>query len=787
MKCYQLNFDENAILSEEMKSLLNTLCGIQNDGDLLNTGFTIGIISDSGKLKFYCLVDDDFESVLKQKLNTVYPELEFNPYDISIIENKLKTNSKFCKMRLKYDNSKKLQTQNQEKTFMNNILNSIYTKDKNYTSIVEISLKPIPTYSKKIKNTINKSEIKEKIKDNINKENINKAAIKGTKFVAKTSLKCIGFLLDSILSTDTKPSYSSYEKYKQTAKEEDKALDFNYSVSIKIAVHGKESSENELTIRLKNISGVFSQLNFTNMFMITPTDHSDMFTRNRHGMLLTTNEINQFLYLPPKQILDNVVGSSGTKILIDRNVPEEGIVIGLTLEEKNIAIPTPPIILTSSRYSEIYKQYSKQIEDIVKPRLAMGLPGTGKSEWIVNYAINCLKRGLPFILMDPKYDTQKRLIESLTVEQLATVDFLDLGDLVYPPALNIFRRRKDNDPTENGLITSSFVSYMKKQFDRSWGYNLERMIQMTTDAILLDDVSTLTEFYWMLNEEVYRTTIIEILKSKIQDPNTENKSRLKQLLKYWVDYQEKYKKNPLTISKEIEPVMNKIGVFIGNRFINAIVSQRQSYDFRKTGDKARSVIINVPEGIINPQNMALLCGFVNKAIWMDYQSRDDIELCDRYPVQWIIDEAHTVIDDEFVGILQKGRSRRLGITLITQTLASLDMKGVNMSSIISDNCKSKMIFKIGYMDARNLCDEFNPLVAKDLSECPDYHFYSKVLLPDGTVSKPFFVYPLPIAPKLRNYDEYKNTHRSGRLKIGQIEDEIDNRLESFSVAAELMK
>lgn len=474
------------------------------------------------------------------------------------------------------------------------------------------------------------------------------------------------------------------------------------------------------------------------------------------------------------------------------------------MNNTTVCLPTPNDILTVNKYHDIYFKLStitttdpnKVFEDIknsqiidnlVKHRLIMGGQGSGKSEFVTTLAINGLKRGVPFILMDPKFDTQKRLIESIPDEYIDSIEFLDLGDLLYPPALNIFRKRKDNDPTENSLIVTSFISYMKKQFDRSWGYNIERTLQMTTDAILLDDTSTMSEFYFMLTEQTYRQAIIEVIKAKLSEPHVDNKSRLKQLLKYWSDYEARYEKNPISTNKEIEPIMNKIGSFIGNRFINAIVSQRESYDFKKAGDMGKSVIINIPEGIINQDNMALLSGFISKAIWADYQSRDDTEMAKRYPVQWLIDEAHTMIDSEIVGIMQKARSRRLGLNLITQTLASLDMRGTKISDIIMDNCKTKLIFKIGYVDARILCDEFAPLTTKDLSDCPDYHYYGRILLPNGTISKPFYAHaPMP-APVLRSYDNYKENHRSGKLTIGQIEDDIEDRLERFKIANELIE
>ena len=180
--------------------------------------------------------------------------------------------------------------------------------------------------------------------------------------------------------------------------------------------------------------------------------------------------------------------------------------------------------------------------------------------------------------------------------------------------------------------------------------------------------------------------------------------------------------------------------------------------------------------------MSLLSGFVTKAIWTDYQSRDDMDMARRYPVQWLIDEASTIVDDEIVDIMQKARSRRLGLTLITQTLASLNMRGTNIGDIIADNCKTKLIYKIGARDASYMVNEFAPLTIKDFTDCPDYHFYGKILLPDGRVSKPFFAKsPMPHSV-IRNYDTYKQNHRSGKMTINEIEEDIDSRLERFLIA-----
>lgn len=779
MLCYEVNNYSNIKLKEtgmQIKAFLNNLCNIPND-DIVNSSFSIMFVGTEGKLKIYLTLNESVKDILVKNFKLMYSDLELKDYEFNDIKSKFTNNCRFQKIGLKYnDVEKRLYSDEPQNVFMENLINSIYSKDEEYNSIMIINLNPIS----KISNN-----------SNINKKNkkVSKHLLNATKFL----LECINY---------SEEQDKNKKKELEIKKDEINDIQYEYDVSIYVGVsNNNKYDEKELIRKLRLITSMFAQLNKVNMYLPQSTNFNEAFNNDKkYNMRLYSSEIYQFLFLPDEDILSNVLGATDTKMVFDKNVPTEGLFIGKQCDNTiPVCFATPTEIININNYKSIYnKDYlciktskndnSKRniknyniIDNLSKSTLIMGLQGTGKSEIINSKAINGLKRGIPFILIDPKFDTQKRLIESIPEEYIDNIDFLDLGDLLYPPALNIFRKRKENDSTENSLITTSFLSYMRKQFDRSWGYNIERMLQMTTDAVLLDDTTTMSEFYWMLTEENYRKAIIEVIKSKLDEPECDNKSRLKQLLRYWQDFQARYEKNAATVNKEIETVMNKIGMFIGNRFISAIVSQRKSYDFKASGDMGKSVIVNLPEGIISKDNMNLLAGFVNKAIWADYQSRDDMDMDERLPVQWLIDEAHTIIDDEFVGILQKSRSRRLGLTIITQTLASLDMRGDKISSIVTDNCKTKLIFKIGYGDAKSLVDEFAPLQTSDLTNCPDYHYYGKMLLPDGRVSKPFFANAPSMAPVLRNYDEYKKNHRSGKLKISEIEDDIEDRLDRFRV------
>src|SRR6185312_7400763 len=114
----------------------------------------------------------------------------------------------------------------------------------------------------------------------------------------------------------------------------------------------------------------------------------------------------------------------------DKDIPSSGIVFGRSPQQDNKLVAFPMKTISVEKYDEIYEQYEKLIDNLCKPRLVLGQMGTRKSEWIVNYALSLVNAGLSVILVDPKNDTQERLIESIPENKINKIDYLNLGDLV---------------------------------------------------------------------------------------------------------------------------------------------------------------------------------------------------------------------------------------------------------------------------------------------------------------------------------------------------------------------
>jgi hypothetical protein len=279
----------------------------------------------------------------------------------------------------------------------------------------------------------------------------------------------------------------------------------------------------------RSISSVFNDLDDKNKLRPVKVNFNAIIEREVHNKnnILNVSELSQFAQLPNKYVSTDGVTKTSVKTPYDKNIPSDGLVFGHSPQQnnKNIAFPMIPISL--EKYDEIYVDNEKLIDNLCKPRLVLGQMGTGKSEWIINYTISLIKSGVGVVLVDPKNDTQKRLIESIPDEYIDKVDYLDLGDLVFPPSLNLLKKRNHGDQTEASLIVQSLINFFKKEFGRSWGFAMQQLIMMTGNMIILDEISSLYEFQLMLTSKDYREKMIKKVETMLSEDNCKGKTMLK--------------------------------------------------------------------------------------------------------------------------------------------------------------------------------------------------------------------------------------------------------------------
>lgn len=765
------NTDSNKI--SEVENFWSNVNGFQTEGTMFKEGespkLSFEILSDNGGASFFFSIPKKYKNIMIKKLNAVYPYIdvtEVNKDPVSFL-NDIKEDEyvSACELVFTENPMLSIKTKGAEKTFLNNLLNTINHFEEDEITMIQIMMKPLP------ENWSHRKII------NIRRGFRGKhPALVISLFIMEIIIKSLTLVVD-ILFTKGELNKS----FKVTSKEEkneniDKDSKQNkpcFNVSIRIATKSKDKIVADQIV--KSVATVFKDFDDKNKLRPISINIRPMIERsiNKKSEVFSVTELSQMAHLPNKNVSADNVSRVGVKTPYDKEIPNKGIIFGISPQQNNRSLAFPMTIISNKNYKETYEQHEKIIDNICKPRLVLGQMGTGKSEWIINYALNLIKYGVSVILVDPKNDTQKRLIESIPDDCLDKIDYLDLGDLIYPPALNLLRRRNPGDPTEISLIVQSLINFFKKEFSRSWGFAMQQLIMMTGNAILLDEVASLYEFQLMLTNKDYREKIIKKIENILNEPKSTGKTMMKELLQFWKQFHMMSEKEQM---ERIKSTMNKIGVFMSNRIIRAIVSQRESYDFRKAGDNGKITIVNIPDGELGDENTRLLASFINKAVWLDFRSRTNIPISSRYPTVWLIEEAHMIMDEEFVPVLTQSRGYRLGVTILTQGLTNFDNKGMKeLRDLILTNCKNKIVFRVGPQDAGMLVEEFAPLTRYDLMNCPDYHFYSKILLDGGKVSNTFYGRSLDVAPVLRSYDIFKENHRFGKLTIDEIENQLDER------------
>lgn len=747
---------------------MNSLYGLQFTNDELQSPiFTFGMVSKAEETILYMVIPLDYESIFKKKYAAVDQYIQFDDMDDPMSELILgKGHLEGYEMRLVHkDADKFLKNTDAHARFMGNMVNAMNNCDTEDISIYEVSMR---SSSSKVVTSYNSK--------------IMKGLVCGTRIgIDGIRWGLNNLVLSEPIKTGKEKSgkKDSDKPEKQESPKQEESLRFNTNIRvISCSADAKVAIDN-----VKGMAAVFSDLSKSNSLVPFKIKEDAILIRDMQNWdSITTSELVQFVHLPDKTVGSENMDISNCKKVYDRDVPTEGVLFGNTGPNLDTPACFPMYPVSTETFTKFYPDIHKYIDNFSKPRLFLGQQGTGKSEAIINYVIACIMLGISIIVVDPKNDTQQRLIESIPEIYLHKLDYLNFGDTVYPPGMNMFRKRStEDDPTENSLIVTSFISLMKKEY-KNWGFHIQRILQNTSEAILLMETGTMHEFELMLVDRQYREYVLQLMKDMMNEEDRKGKSHIKKLIRYWDTFNAR--KDEI-IAKDVEVVMNQIGPFMSNRVIKAIVSQRGSFDFRKAADQGRIVIVNLPEGVLG-ENTKLLASMINKAIWLDIQSRASIDISERYPVAWIIDEAHEIVDDEFVSVLTKARAYRLGLTLVTQGLTNFGMKKMDdIKTLIQTNCKNKVVFRVGYQDGREIGEEFAPLTPGDIQNCPDYHFYAKILLPDGSVSNPFFGAAPPLAKKVRNYDEFVSKYRSGKFTVDEIEDELEDRMDPINVFKQL--
>ncbi|WP_438483169.1 type IV secretory system conjugative DNA transfer family protein [Oleiharenicola lentus] len=395
----------------------------------------------------------------------------------------------------------------------------------------------------------------------------------------------------------------------------------------------------------------------------------------RSGMILSLEEVAGFAHLPGAEARSPRLRSAEKTREAPARVREgSGVVLG----ENTHYGASAPVFLSN--------------EDRVRHMHVVGVSGTGKSSLFYNLAMQDVERGEGVTVIDPHGDLVDRILGAIPESRIGDVVVFDPSDETHVVGLNILSAHSD---WEKGLLAADLVSVFRR-LSTSWGDQLNSVLHNAILAFLESERGgTLIDLRRFLLEPAFRR---EFLKT-VRDPNVSY---------YWE------KAFPqLSGGKSIGPVITRLDTFLGPRPIREMVAQaKNSLDLGDVLDSGKILLARLPIGIIGEDSAYLLGSLLVAKMQSEAMSRQRKSASARRDHFLFADEFHNFLTPSIAACLSGVRKYRLGLVLGHQEMWQVERE-TGIASALS-NAFTRVVFRVGDKDSRNLEGGFSSFEARDL-------------------------------------------------------------------------
>src|SRR5579872_1874395 len=347
----------------------------------------------------------------------------------------------------------------------------------------------------------------------------------------------------------------------------------------------------------------------------------------------------------------------------------------------------------------------------------IGQTGVGKSTLLETLALEDLRTGRGFALVDPHGDLADRLHAAIPSESREHVVYLNAPDPQQPFGYNPLRRVRDD---QIPLAASGMLETLRKLWPDAWGVRMEHVLRNSLYALLERDGSSLPDILELYANDKFRKQVVKQLRNDV-------------VRNYWASEFEKY---PARLRADaVMPIQNKLGALLSDPLLyRLLVTPAVDVRFRTLMDSGRVLLVNLSKGQIGEDACHLLGGLIVSTIGLAAFSRADTPAAARRPFFLYVDEFQSFTTLSFVNMLSELRKYGIGLTLAHQFLDQLDPK---IRQAILGNVGTVAAFRLGPGDAALLARDFQPVFGfEDLIGLPNHQLCLKLMI-DGSPSRPF--------------------------------------------------
>lgn len=619
------------------------------------------IILKKGQANFYLSVKEEFEDLLKNKMDTIWNKAEITK--VNDIESMDFKNTEVCELILKDYNFKSLSVSRGDLYPLTNMMGILKMLKENETVRVNISIEPT-----KRSNWVDiaKDEYKKyesgKIVNNegSKKEELMKLGFTGAEALLNLYIEMRLLLLESILgiiSTDEEEDkisinlkIDSLEEIKKANKYSGLATETNYKMTAdvfkcRISILSSGLDSNRAKLNMLSVANSYKDLNSDNSLVIkllTKKQQESLFNdvmenyiKPSKHCILSDKEVSKLITLPQKDLQNEYKIQSIDTREID--IPEK-------LQDGLVRIG-----IAEKQGKKITAYWSKDKNVMALAKVFVGPQNAGKTTAVKRTVKDCYKAGYSNIVIDfiENCQTSKEIEEVISDKDIV---ILELGNKNYIPALaynevsNMITEDMDSWDRINyaNLIAEQVEYLINAVTDASTGELTAPMIRYLHAASMITFIrpgATINDMFLVLRRWDKRNEAIRYAKySGCFEKDDDIFYDLEEL-------HERNKEGKIIGTREslIIGILNRIIILQKNPFIKAMLGAdiNKEDNITKWIEEGKNIFIHIPQTKFPNQNTRdILTTFFISRIWLSVQLREnnkDARLCNV-----IFDEVHQV-------------------------------------------------------------------------------------------------------------------------------------------------
>lgn len=432
------------------------------------------------------------------------------------------------------------------------------------------------------------------------------------------------------------------------------------------------------------------------------------------------------------------------------NIPEEGLLLGYNM------------------FRGTQKEIRLTENDRRRHMYIIGQTGTGKTNFMVNLALQDMLDGKGFAYIDPHGDAAEELLGMVPAERTEDVIYFAPGEMDYPVGLNLFEYQF---PEQRDFLIQEAINMLYKLYDPQRqgiiGPRYEHLFRNAALTIMSGpDGGTFVDIPKLFNDKNYVNQKLKYVTDQTvldfwlkEMPGSERSNEFGEVKSWFV---------------------SKFGAFLSNEMMRNIIGQTKSgFDLRQIMDDGKILIVNLSKGKTGELNAKLLGMIFVMKFYAAAMGRANIPESERKDFTVFVDEFQNFSTETFSDILSEARKYRLSLVVANQFVGQLtdeirDAVFGNVGTVISS--------RTGANDADFLVKYFSPVFdSEDLTKMPNYSWAVQMLM-NGTPTQPFSMNSLPPMgkpnPRLTQAVKRLSAAKFGRPKA-VVEKEIFERMKTI--------